>query len=30
MQSLLLGVVATSYLDSNSQIVVVASRYTSL
>jgi hypothetical protein len=30
MQSLLLGVVATSYLDSSSQIVVVTSRYTSL
>jgi hypothetical protein len=30
MQNLLLGVVAISYLDSNLQIVVVASRYTSL
>jgi hypothetical protein len=30
MQNVLLGVVAISYLDSNSQIVVVASRYTSL
>jgi hypothetical protein len=30
MQNLLLGIVATSYLDSNSQIIVIASRYTSL
>jgi hypothetical protein len=30
MQSLLLGVIATSYLDSSSQIVVVAGWYTSL
>jgi hypothetical protein len=30
MQNLLLGVIATSYLDSSSQIVVVAGRYTSL
>jgi hypothetical protein len=30
MQSLLLGAVATSYLDSSSQIVVVTNRYISL